>query len=254
MFNIKPVALLIPPLNFGIILFLFAHILMYRNRINTSKIFYLLSFVWIVGWSLPITSLLIGGFLENYNIESSDLNNKKYDAIVVLGGNIRHGQINWFSDYDKKTAKTRIDIASKLYFSGASEIIICSGGSLDNKTSEAKYMSMIAKQKGIPEQNIYLEERSRTTYENAVFTNEKTKFMNLNSIILVTSALHMPRAKATFIKVGFKNIVTFPTHSQIVWNDNKFHLYIPSYKTLQASKTIIKEYVAIFTYWYRGWI
>ncbi|AWD32320.1 hypothetical protein CKSOR_00193 [Candidatus Kinetoplastibacterium sorsogonicusi] len=254
MLNIKPLSLFIPPLNFGITICIVACILQKFKLKSIAKKFYLFSIFWITIWSLPITSLLIGGFLENIN-PPFDLNKKiKYDAIVVLGGHIRHGQTNWFSNYDKKTATTRIDVAAKLYFAGISKKIICSGGSLDGKISEAKYMSNIAKKNGILREDLYLEEKSRTTHENALFVNEQIKKLKLKNIILVTSALHMPRAKASFLNVGITNIIAAPTHSQIIWKKNKFNLIVPNYITLIASKTIIKEYVAIFIYWYRGWI
>ena len=50
----------------------------------------------------------------------------------------------------------------------------------------------------MPRQAILLESESRTTYENAVGVKRLAAANNINTILLVTSAFHMPRAVAIF--------------------------------------------------------
>jgi uncharacterized SAM-binding protein YcdF (DUF218 family) len=56
---------------------------------------------------------------------------------------------------------------------------------------------------GVAEKDIYLEEEARNTHENAVYTKQMLTPFLADKILLVTSAMHMPRAKACYIKEGF---------------------------------------------------
>ena len=49
-----------------------------------------------------------------------------------------------------------------------------------------------------------MERRSRNTFENAVYSRELIKPNSNERWLLVTSALHMPRAIGCFRRVGFK--------------------------------------------------
>ena len=60
---------------------------------------------------------------------------------------------------------------------------------------------------GVPSESIITEDNARTTYENAART--KDLLGNRTSIILVTSATHMPRAAALFRAQGF-DVLPYP--------------------------------------------
>jgi uncharacterized SAM-binding protein YcdF (DUF218 family) len=57
---------------------------------------------------------------------------------------------------------------------------------------------------GVDEKDIFLEEKARNTHENAVNTKRMLKPYFGEKMLLVTSAMHMPRAKACYEKEGFK--------------------------------------------------
>ncbi|TIU18533.1 MAG: YdcF family protein, partial [Mesorhizobium sp.] len=59
---------------------------------------------------------------------------------------------------------------------------------------------------GVTADRLILENRSRNTYENAVFTRELVTPKPGETWLLVTSAFHMPRAKALFDKAGFATV------------------------------------------------
>jgi uncharacterized SAM-binding protein YcdF (DUF218 family) len=62
---------------------------------------------------------------------------------------------------------------------------------------------------GIAPERIVIENASRDTYENAVFTRKLVKPMPQDRWLLITSAYHMPRAVGAFRQAGF-SIVPFP--------------------------------------------
>ena len=109
----------------------------------------------------------------------------------------------------------RIDIAAQLYLAGRAPKVLLSGGALEGDVSEARGMAHAIRQQGVPETALILENSSRTTYENAAMTEDQLKARGIGKILLVTSALHMPRAMAAFAKQGVVAIAA-PAPPQIV--------------------------------------
>ena len=97
---------------------------------------------------------------------------KKYDAIVVLGGGVSQtGELN-------EEIKKRLDLAVALFRSGTSQSIIMTGGysykaTIPPAITEAKAMQTYAIKCGIAAKHIYVEEDSRETVGNAYFTKVK---------------------------------------------------------------------------------
>ena len=148
----------------------------------------------------------------------------------------------------------RIDIAAQLCLAGRAPKVLLSGGALEGDVSEARGMAHAIRQQGVPETALILENSSRTTYENAAMTEDQLKARGIGKILLVTSALHMPRAMAAFAKQGVVAIAA-PAPPQIVPpTDGSLSLWVPDQRTFDASRSIIKEYAGLFVYWLRGWV
>lgn len=209
---------------------------------------------WLLAWSLPATSLWLGGSLESRypHLPAAEL--PAADAIVVLGGNTANGRANWFLPYDKETAIVRIDTAVKLYQAHRAPKVVLSGGALEGDVSEARGMAFLMKQQGVPETALLLENSSRTTYENAMLTEEELKEHDFQTVLLVTSALHMPRAMAAFAKQGIAAIPASTPPQIVLPPDGSVSPWIPHKRTLDASRSIIKEYAGLLVYWLRGWV
>jgi len=210
--------------------------------------------LWVAAWSLPATSLWLGGSLESRYPYRPAAQMPVADAIVVLGGNTANGRRNWFQPYDKDTAIVRVDTATELYHAGRAPKIVLSGGALEGDISEAQGMAHTMKQDGVPESALLLENASRTTYENATQTEEELKEHGVKRVLLVTSSLHMPRAMAAFSKQGVSAIPA-PAPPQIILpSDGSVSQWLPHMRTLDASRSIIKEYAGLLVYWLRGWV
>ena len=140
------------------------------QRRRTALILTLSGLLWVLVWSLPETSLYLGGKLETrYHYQLSETL-PKADVIVVLGGNIQGNRANWFEPYNRATATDRVDRAAELYFAGRAPKIILSGGALEGRVSDARAMARTLRQKGVPESAVILENEARNTYENALLT------------------------------------------------------------------------------------
>ncbi|MGP1614967.1 MAG: YdcF family protein, partial [Pollutimonas bauzanensis] len=113
-------------------------------------------------------------------------------AIVVLGGSTANNRLNWFEPYDSATATSRVDTAAILYKAQRAPLIVVSGAALEGKISEAQMMANALAQRDIPPEAVVVENRSYTTYENALYTTRELKQRHISQVLLVTSALHMP--------------------------------------------------------------
>ncbi len=127
-------------------------------------------------------------------------------------------------------SKERALAAAKLYHSGRVQFIVPSGGvrwEFEGETmSEAEFMSKILIEEGVPKDAIILENEAKTTKENMIYgtlqINRKTKFYNVDTIIIVTTLVHMNRSLAlakAFMprKVKFSPYPSYPEQSTDEW-------------------------------------
>ena len=125
---------------------------------------------------------------------------EKHQAILVLGGGLRiplppaqQVQIGSGSD--------RYWHAVQLFRAGLAEKIIVSGGNVFNQVGfqgEAYYAADLLQQWGVPGSAIVIETSSRNTSQNFNNTANYLRQREIDSVLLVTSAVHMPRAYQLF--------------------------------------------------------
>ncbi len=126
---------------------------------------------------------------------------------------------------------------------------------------EAVDMRELLMMLGVPKDAIILEPNSLNTYQNAVNTREILEQRQINRILLVTSAFHMPRAVAIFEKQNFE-VIPAPTDFLVTENSissinsletNLLNL-LPSPMYLEHTTLAMKEYIGIFVYHIKGWL
>jgi uncharacterized SAM-binding protein YcdF (DUF218 family) len=106
-------------------------------------------------------------------------------------------------------------------------------------------------EEGIPATRIIVEERSRSTHENAVFAKELIRPGSDQNWILVTSAFHMPRAVAAFRAVEWP-VIPYPVDFRVDPRTGlraNFNLL----EGLGTSTTAGKEWAGLVGYRLRGW-
>lgn len=157
--------------------------------------------------------------------------------------------------------------AAWLYQQEAAPHILVSGGvvGVDGPASGsgAEAMAQLLGIMGVPQDAIWLEPHSRNTYENAVETKKLLDPQGIRRIILVTSALHMPRSQAIFAKQEF-DVIPAPTDYHVTqaewdyyWTPDPsiqaFNLF-PSAEALDLTVRALKEYLGMAVYRLRGWL
>lgn len=177
------------------------------------------------------------------------------DAIVVLGGAVGAPQPPRVYP-DLGGAADRVWHAARLYKADRAPFIIASGGTLpwaNQAFREAPAMARLLTSWGVPRDSIVTESNSANTYENARNTAKIVQERGLDRVLLVTSALHMRRALATFRGAGVSAIPAATDH-QVVDAPMTALDFIPSAGALARSTAAIREYVGYIVYDWRGWI
>lgn len=119
------------------------------------------------------------------------------DVIVVLGAGLNR-------DLSPSPGEVRrATRAAELWKAGYAPVIICSGGYAQWATrSEATGCAQVLRANGVPEDVIVLEERSRSTEENAVYSHEIMQARGWNTAVVVSDGYHLLRATWIFSAEG----------------------------------------------------
>jgi uncharacterized SAM-binding protein YcdF (DUF218 family) len=131
---------------------------------------------------------------------------------------------------------------------------VFTGGSIElinERDTEADVVRRIFARLGLDTTRIIFEDRSRNTWENAVFSHELIKPQPEELWILITSARHMPRAMGTFRKAEWSNVLAFPIDYVTGEND----AFSPTFglgANLNILSEAIREYIGLAVYNYLG--
>ncbi len=192
-----------------------------------------------------------------YEIHPTDIKKMKAAEIgVVLTGGLANDPESGRNGSYIGNEADRMWQAVRLFKAGKIHKILISGG--DNSKKVLKIENEVAKQFlldfGIPDTCIIQETISRNTYENAVNTAQilKEKYRN-PSIILITSAYHMPRALACFKKQNLSPAVFASSPICTFW-EITFKDFVPDPEELFKSKLLIKEWIGHLVYKCMGYV
>ena len=100
---------------------------------------------------------------------------------------------------------------------------------------------------GIPASAIIVENKSRTTWDNAVNSAKILKNAGFNHILLVTSGAHMRRSLALFEQQGLQ-VTAAATDHQIPKFEPLIPGWLPTYQRLARSTRAIHEWVGYWMY------
>jgi len=98
------------------------------------------------------------------------------------------------------------------------------------------------------------EAEGRTTYEGAVATRAVLAARGLDSVLLVTSASHMPRALATFRSLGIDAEPISTDYPSYGGDRAPGFDWVPNAEALAATQRAFKEILGAQVYRWRGWI
>lgn len=198
---------------------------------------------WSLVWSIPLCSDWLRLTLERRNAVIDEASLPHADAIVVLGGGTRY---SWLARKDVdpwELGSSRLAAGARAWLSQRAPVVILSGGRGGPRGSEARMMAPAIVRLGVPESALLLEERSRNTEDNAANTARLAKSRGIRRVLLVTSAVHMPRARLLFERAGL-DVVAVPVPER-ARRDSWRQRWLPSPRALWRSGRAFKEYAGL---------
>jgi len=150
-------------------------------------------------------------FANGHTVHSDPSTMPKAQAIVVLGEGreVAPGEAHYSEWIDGDRFWGGVD----LYGSGRAPLLVFTGGTapdLPNAPLEGQVLKLYAQRAGVRANDILVSDRAYTTEEEAAAVRRLFRPSGgAPSIILVTSAYHMPRAKLLFEHAGF-TVVPYP--------------------------------------------
>jgi len=166
---------------------------------------------------------------------------QKADAIVVFGGGV--GETGSPGKSTIERARYAVELRNKGY---ANKLIFSSGYTYIY--NDAQNMKLFALSMGVPAEDIILEEKANSTYENVIFSKNILNKNNYKTVLLVTSPYNMRRAKAVFDKSGRGVRVVYAPVSNSQFYDRSRGV------RLEQIKAIMHEYLGIAYYLVKGYI
>lgn len=173
-----------------------------------------------------------------------------YEVGLVLGG---------FSREDTSLGRTvfyeandRLMQALKAYRTGrVSKLMISSGNAqvMNTELKEADAVRNYLLSIGVPDSALIVENRSRNTYENIVYSSEMLDSLGMESkVLLFSSAWHLPRVRLCL--EGKMDADLFATHflSDRKRDLSPDNLLVPKAGALMNLELLLKEWVGYFFY------
>lgn len=175
-------------------------------------------------------------------------------GIVVLGGSVDEAVSAQRGTPALNGAAERLTEAVALARRFPEARLVFTGGSGRLKPSdvtEADVVRQVWSDLGVPAAQTLFEDRSRDTWENAVFTKELVKPKPGERWLLVTSAMHMPRSVGVFRKAGF-DVTPYPVDYLSGGVPADFIGYRPPSDAVRVLQTATHEWIGLVSYYLAG--
>jgi uncharacterized SAM-binding protein YcdF (DUF218 family) len=171
-------------------------------------------------------------------------------AMVVLAGRVYPP--NDFRPYVLAGEDTyqRCYHAAWLYKHGLSKpILVCGGGSQIKPFADT--MREILESLGVPENQIWIDDRSASTHENARYGAHILRQHDVSRIALVSETIYLTRAVGCFRKEGL-TVFPMPFGNGTVFgaSDN----FLPNWHAFESNGVTLHEIGGVLWYRLHGWI
>lgn len=243
---LKLLTLLLQPLGTAALALLAALCVWRWRRLSAALMIFALAWLWL--WATPLASNAVAASLERRYPAVGAAQAPAADAILLLGGGIEPASPPLRPDFDVSGGGDRVVYAAQLYHAGKAPVIVATGGRLPwtpGTDSEADAMRALLLRLGVPDAAIVREDRSRTTRENMQYSAPRLAQLNAHRVLLVTSAMHMPRAMRNAGVLGVE-VIAAPTDVEVLPERSYGALgWLPDAQKLDRSGVAFKEYLGL---------
>lgn len=197
--------------------------------------------------STPVVQLTLRRSLEfDPPFNPVDLNGRA-QAIVVLGGGMQPSAPEYGHPIPTGPTLMRVEYGAHLQKLTGLPVLV-SGGD-----HEAEAMAFALREAGLPEDKIWQEGESRTTWENSLCCSRILEQRQCHTVVLVTQSFHMLRSRRSFEAAGLQVIPApcdFARGGQL---DQGFMAVVPQASCLARSATVLEEWGCLLFYRLRYW-
>ncbi len=207
----------------------------------------------LFAWSWFPVTLLTSATLERWYPETA-IPAGEADALVVLSAGASEPSATQPLAALDTSSHRRARHAAWLYRHWKPMPVVASGGMVGapgHRIAVSGVMKEVLVAGGVPAEMVWIEDRSSSTYENAVCSAAILREKGIRRIALVTEAYHMPRAERAFRKQGFE-VVPAPccfrsTSARMTWER-----WFPSVSALLRNEDSLHEWLGLLWYWVSG--
>jgi len=164
------------------------------------------------------------------------------DVIIILGGGVVKDtrSLPW-------SVQERARRGIEIYRQGYADTIIVAGGLVKGESyTESEIMKAYIKVLGVAPGDVFEENASKSTYENALNSLAIMDSYGWETALLVTSDYHTERACRVFEKLK-ADITCISASPEAAFADDPF-------RRLVDARSIFREYVAVIYYFIRGYL
>lgn len=193
---------------------------------------------------MPTAQLLTHGLESRYTQQSA----VKADVIAVLGGGAVSGVPDVEGEGAAAAGMNRLATGIRLQRMLGVPLIVSGGQVFKDSGGEAEIAKRVLISIGIKENMVYTDTKALNTRQNAQNIIAASKEKGWKRIIVVTSALHMPRAMQNFaaVKDNDMEVTAYPcdylSSGKIVISPFSF---VPQAYALDLTAMALKEYLAL---------
>jgi len=217
------------------------------------------------GWQLAIGSLVllaIVGFSPLGNaliiplegrFPAWDAARGAPDGVVALGGAVTPDVAAAHNEPALNEAAERMTATVELARRYPNARIIFSGGdgSLVYGGNESDAALRLFERLGLPAGRVELEDQSRNTFENVMFSKRIAAPKAGERWLLVTSAYHVPRAMGMFRMAGFP-VEPYPVDWRTRGVEDTWRPFPSLAEGLRRTDTAVREWAGLVIYWFSG--
>jgi uncharacterized SAM-binding protein YcdF (DUF218 family) len=247
MFDLKKLVtlLLLPPLS--PLLLLTCGLWLMRSRLRLAQMLMWSGVLLLTLCSIPLTSQLLGHLVRIPSGLSSE-RAAAAQAIVVLAGG-RQKAAEYGGETVSALSLERVRYGAKL----ASERhlpLLLSGGSVYRGAPESSLMDRAMRQSFATHAR-WVEQRSRDTHQNALYSAEILKSAGIRTVLLVTHDVHQRRSVAEFAAVGIEAVAA-PVTMVAPGVGGPAIQHLPNENSLRLNVLLLHEILGNFVVWLRG--
>jgi uncharacterized SAM-binding protein YcdF (DUF218 family) len=173
------------------------------------------------------------------------------DAIVVLSSAVSPAQFERPYGLPDRETFERCLYAAWIQRHSHLPVLASGGADRPGRPSYALAMRDLLTSAGVAPEMIWIEDRSRSTHENAQFSARVLRQHGARRIALVVEARSMPRAAGCFVKEGIEVV---PAPSRFFYLSRASEDWLPGWLAIRGNEITLHETLGLLWYRLHGWL